>query len=138
MPGLPLSVWPLVALLCSLVANGLLGWGYLAGRDQQAALQERVQTVAQERDSALAGAQACSDGVQRLQALAESRAKEAVAARKQAAQAAADHARRADEVLAAPPAVPGDDCASARVRIGRWLRQRGSFSRRHENDEGAR
>lgn len=124
MPGLPLSAWPLVALLCSLVANGLLGWGYLAGRDKLAALQERVQAVAQERDSALAGAQACSDGVARLQAQAERREREAAAARRQAAQAAADHARRADEVLAAPPAVPGDDCASARVRIGRWLKGR--------------
>ena len=121
---MPLSAWPLAALLCSLVMNGLLGWGYLAGRDKQAALQERVQAVAQERDSALAGAQACSDGVQRLQALAESRAREAAAARKLAAQAAADHARRADAVLAAPPAVPGDDCASARVRVGDWLKGR--------------
>lgn len=121
---MPLSAWPLAALLCSLVMNGLLGWGYLAGRDKQAALQERVQAVAQERDSALAGAQACSDGVQRLQALAESRAREAAAARKLAAQAAADHARRADAVLAAPPAVPGNDCASARVRVGDWLKGR--------------
>ena len=46
---MPLSAWPLVALLCSLVANGLLGWGYLAGRDQQAALQERVHDVASHR-----------------------------------------------------------------------------------------
>lgn len=121
--GLPFS-WPLVALLCSLVMNGLLGWGYLAGRDKLAALQERVQAVAQERDSALASAQACSDGVQRLQALAESRAREAAAARRQAAQAAADHARRADEVLAAPPAVPGDDCASAKARVQNWLKAR--------------
>ena len=124
MPGLPLSAWPLVALLCSLVANGLLGWGYLDGRDKLAAFQERVQAVSQERDAALAGAQACSDGVQRLQALAESRAKEAAAARKLAAQAAADHARRADEVLAAPPAVLGDDCASAKARIRQWLEGR--------------
>ena len=104
--------------------NGLLGWGYLAGRDKLAALQERVQAVAQERDSALAGAQACSDGVARLQAQAERREREAAAARRQAAQAAAEHARRADAVLAAPPAVPGDDCASARVRVGQWLKER--------------
>lgn len=121
--GLPIS-WPLVALACSLLCNGLLSWGYLDGRDKLTALQERAQAVAVERDHALQSAQACSDGVARLQALAESRAKEAVAARQQAAQAAADHARRADEVLAAPPAVPGDDCASARVRIGRWLKGR--------------
>lgn len=121
---MPLSAWPLVALLCSLVANGLLGWGYLAGRDKLAAFQERVQAVSQERDAALASAQACSDGVARLQALAESRAKEAAAARKLAAQAAADHARRADEVLAAPPAVPGDDCASAKARVADWLQRR--------------
>ena len=124
MPSLPLSVWPLAALLCSLVMNGLLGWGYLAGRDKLAALQERVQAVAQEREAALAGAHACSDGVARLQELAESRAKEAAAARKLAAQAAADHARRADEVLAAPPAVPGDDCASAKARVAGWLKGR--------------
>lgn len=124
MPGLPLSVWPLAALLCSLVANGLLGWGYLDGRDKQAALQTQIAAITSERDHALQSAQVCSEGVARLQALAESRAKEAAAARRQAAQAAADHARRADEVLAAPPAVPGDDCASARVRIGRWLKGR--------------
>lgn len=121
--GLPIS-WPLVALACSLLCNGLLGWGYLDGRDKLTALQERAQAVKQERDAALAGAQACSDGVQRLQALAESRAKEAVAARKQAAQAAAEHARRADEVLAAPPAVLGDDCASAKARVADWLKGR--------------
>lgn len=122
---MPLSAWPLVALLCSLVANGLLGWGYLAGRDKLAALQERVQAVSQERDAALASAQVCSDSVARLQALAESRAREAAAARRQAAQAAADHARRADEVLDAPPAVPGDDYASARHRVDAWLNERG-------------
>lgn len=121
--GLPIS-WPLVALLCSLVANGLLGWGYLDGRDKLTALQERAQAVAVERDHALQSAQACSDGVARLQALAERREREAAAARRQAAQAAADHARRADAVLAAPPAVPGDDCASARVRVGDWLKGR--------------
>ena len=78
----------------------------------------------QERDAALAGAQACSDGVQRLQALAESRAREAAAARKLAAQAALQHAARADAVLAAPPAVPGDDCASAKARVADWLQRR--------------
>lgn len=121
--GLPIS-WPLVAFLCSLLCNGLLGWGFLAGRDELAALQERAQAVAVERDHALQSAQACSDGVARLQALAERREREAAAARRQAAQAAAEHARQADAVLSAPPAVPGDDCASARVRVGDWLKGR--------------
>lgn len=122
---MPLAASPAaVALAVSLCINAALGWLWLAVRDDVAAGKARIEAVQQERDVALITAQACSDGVQRLQALAESRAKEAAAARRQAAQTAADHARRADEVLAAPPAVPGDDCASARVRIGRWLKGR--------------
>lgn len=122
---MPLAASPVaVALAVSLCINAALGWLWLAARDDVAAGESRIEAVQQERDVALITAQACSDGVQRLQALAESRAKEAAAARRQAAQTAADHARRADEVLAAPPAVPGDDCASARVRIGRWLKGR--------------
>ena len=113
-----------VALAASLAANAALGWLWLDARDNVADARARIEAVQGERDAAQAAGQACSDGVQRLQALTESRAREAAAARRQAAQAAADHARRADAVLSAPPAVPGDDCASAKARVADWLQRR--------------
>ena len=115
---------PIYLLAASVALNAALGvaWRHASGQAQ--ALQAQIAAVQGERDHALQAAQACRDGVQRLQALAESRAREAAAARRQAAQTAAEHARRADAALAAPPAVPGDDCASARVRVGQWLKGR--------------
>lgn len=34
------------------------------------------------------------------------------------------HSKRADDLLKRPPAVPGDDCASAKVRAHDWLEAR--------------
>lgn len=48
-------------------------------------------------------------------------AAEAIAKAQKDAQAAQ---RRADEILKRPPAVPGDDCASAKVRAHAWLEGR--------------
>lgn len=115
---------PVYLLAASVAINAALGVAWRRAGDHARELQAQIAAVTGERDHALQSAQACSDGVQRLQALAESRAREAAAARQQAAQAAAEHARRADAVLSAPPAVPGDDCASARVRVGDWLKGR--------------
>ena len=108
---------PVYLLAASVAINAALGVAWRRAGDHARELQAQIAAVTGERDHALQSAQACSDGVQRLQALAESRAREAAAARQQAAQAAAEHARRAD-------AVPGDDCASARVRVGDWLKGR--------------
>lgn len=117
----PIHVYLLAA---SVALNAALGVAWQRAGNHARELQAQIAAVQGERDHALQTAQACSDGVQRLQALAESRAREAAAARRQAAQTAAEHARRADAALAAPPAVPGDDCASARVRVGQWLKGR--------------
>lgn len=115
---------PVYLLAASVAINAALGVAWRRAGNHARELQAQIATVQSERDHALQSAQACSDGVARLQALAERREREAAAARRQAAQAAAEHARRADAVLSAPPAVPGDDCASARVRVGDWLKGR--------------
>lgn len=115
---------PIYLLAASVALNAALGVAWRRAGNHEHELQAQIAAVQSERDHALQSAQACSDGVARLQALAERREREAAAARRQAAQAAADHARRADAVLSAPPAVPGDDCASARVRVGDWLKGR--------------
>ena len=62
-----------------------------------------------------------------LDALARE-AKERVDAAQKALEAAQKdaqrHAKRADDLLKRPPAVPGDDCASAKVRAHDWLEAR--------------
>ena len=77
-----------------------------------------------ERQAMAAQAAMCREAVTQL----EAQAKERDAAAKKAladAQAQADkHARRADALLRKPAAVPGDDCASARVRAREWLEAR--------------
>jgi hypothetical protein len=115
---------PVYLLAASVAINAALGVAWQRAGNHARELQAQIAAVTGERDHALQTARACSDGVARLQALAESRAREAAAARKLAAQAAADHARRADAVLSAPPAVPGDDCASAKARVAAWLQRR--------------
>ena len=113
-----------VALAASLCANAALGWLWLAERDDVAEAHARIEAVQQELGTAQAAGQACSAGVQRLEKLAEARAQEAAQARRQAQAKARQHAARADAVLAEPPAVPGDDCASARARVRGWLEGR--------------
>lgn len=104
-----------ILLVISLALNALSGWGYLHERD-------RATEATQAAVTARAAADQCTQGVERLQALADQRAREAVEARQQAAQQAAELATQADAELATPPAVPGDACASAQARIDVWKR----------------
>ena len=52
------------------------------------------------------------------------RAIEAQAARAEAAAQARTHHQKADAILATPPAVPGNDCRSAQLRVDNWLKGR--------------
>ncbi|SFF14625.1 hypothetical protein [Paracidovorax wautersii] len=111
-------------LLASLIANAALVWGYLGERDEAIAARGDVSAKSQELAGVRGAAQACSTEVGRLSDLADKRLLEASAARREAAARAAGHARRADQILAAPPPVPGDPCASAQVRVDGWLKGR--------------
>lgn len=102
-----------ILLAVSIALNALTSWGYLRQRDKAT---EATQSAA----TARAAADQCSQGVERLQALADQRAREAEVARQQAAQQAAELDAQADAELAMPPAVPGDACKSAQTRIDLW------------------
>jgi len=112
------------ALIASAALNLLAGWAYLGQRDTITTLRTEAKTQKRDLDAARADASACSDATDDLRALADQRAKEADAARAQARKASATRAKRADAILATPPAVPGDDCASARVRVDQWVKGR--------------
>jgi hypothetical protein len=108
----------LAALLAaSVLVNIGLGRAWLAARDDAA-------TAIGQRDTARADASACSDATDDLRALADQRAIEAQAARAEAAAQARTHQQKADAILATPPAVPGDDCRSAQLRVDNWLKGR--------------
>lgn len=115
-----------IALAAGLVlGNLLLGWAWLSARDQATAARADLVSMQQQRDGAREAASVCSDAVQDLRDLADRRKSEADAARATAASKAQAHERRADEILATPPAVPGDVCASAQHQVDSWLKGRG-------------
>lgn len=113
-----------LALLASLLGNVLLTRAYLGQRDTATAARASVGEMTQQRDGARDLAAACSDAVDDLRELADRRKKEGEAARTSAAAQARKHEQRADEILAAPPAFPGDTCASAQHRVDNWLQGR--------------
>ncbi len=116
---------PLQILLVVLVAsNALTGWAWLGERD--AATTARAETLAmqQQRNGIRSAASACSVGVEQLAVAAEQRATAAAPARQAAASRAAAHNQKADTILAAPAAVPGDACASAQARVDEWIKGR--------------
>ena len=119
-PGAPIF-W---ALALSLALNAALGLAYLGQRDKTTEAQSAVTAMEQQRDGARAAASACSDAVEDLRTVADQRAAEAKAARAEAAAKARWHNKKADDILATPAAVPGDDCRSAQVRVADWIKGR--------------
>lgn len=107
----------MVALGISVAGNAALGWAWVGAR-------ERAATSILQRDDARAAASACSDATEDLRDLADKRAAEAKRAQALARIAATEHQQAANTILSTPPAVPGDACASAQVRIDGWLRGR--------------
>lgn len=113
-----------LALLASLLGNALLARAYLGQRDAATTARASVGEMTQQRDGARDLAAACSDAVDDLRELADRRKREGEAARTSAAAQARVHERRADEILATLPTVPGDACASAQHRVDSWLQGR--------------
>ena len=104
-------------LAISLAANVGLGWVYLDARDDVVAAQKDTQAAKDAADT-------CSTAVDQLQIKAAANAKK-FAKDLKAAQARADTGdKKADEILATPATVPGDDCKSAQDRVDTWLKGR--------------
>lgn len=106
-----------IILAISLAANIAFGWAYLGQRDA-------ATTSAVHEQHAVGVALGCSQAVEALDEQAEKRraaaAPKIAAARVQAK--AAD--KRADVILATPPAVPGNDCSSAQARVDEWWQRK--------------
>ncbi|AGU51517.1 hypothetical protein VAPA_1c44440 [Variovorax paradoxus B4] len=107
----------LLALGLSVAGNAALGWAWVGAR-------EKAATTVVERDSARSAASACSDATEDLRDLADKRGAEAKKAQAAARNAATGRQQAAHTILSTPPAVPGDACASARVRVDTWLKGR--------------
>ncbi|MDP9902601.1 hypothetical protein [Variovorax ginsengisoli] len=110
----PLIMGLAIALAVSVAGNASIGWAWLGARDDLA-------TATVERDNARSAATACSDATEDLRELADKRGAEAKVAQAAARRAAKAKGDRANLILTTPPALRGDDCGSARVRIDDWL-----------------
>ena len=119
-----LTVIALAVAVLSVAGNVGQAWLYLGLRDDLATAHALADQRQRELDQAQATALACGNAVDNLHALAQQREHEAATARVAAAAQARAAAQRADTILAAPAAVPGNDCASAQVRVGAWLESR--------------
>jgi len=106
-----------IILAISLAANAALGWAYLGQRDNttMAKVEER---------QAVGVALECSKGTEELAAKAEQRRQQAAPKVQAARKSAAQHNRKADQILATSPAVPGDACASAQAVVDDWWEKR--------------
>lgn len=107
----------IIALAISLAINAALGWAYLGQRD--------AATVATTETKQADGvAQACTEGVKTLGTQAKKRHADAAPKIEEARQQAEAHDKVADQILATPPSVPGDECKSAQaVRDAWWERK---------------
>lgn len=105
-----------ILLAISLVANAFFGHAYLGKRDEATTHAVREQQVT-------AVALDCSKGTEQLETKAEERAQEAAPKREAARQQAEQRNRKADVILATPPAKPGDACASAQAMLNDWWEQ---------------
>lgn len=106
------------AIALSVAANAALGWAWIGTRHELA-------KAVSERDATRALASACSDATDDLRNLADERAATARKAQASARGAAAAREELAHTILSTPAALAGDDCGSARVRVDRWLIERG-------------
>lgn len=107
----------LLVLALSLVGN-LAQWHLYAKQVARTAIAEDRQA------NATGVATVCSASVETLDTTAKDRAaaaKPKIAAARQATVAAGVAAQ---QLLTSPPAVPGDDCASAQASVDAWLQSR--------------
>ncbi len=107
----------MAALGISLAGNAALGWAWVGAR-------ERAATSVLQRDDARAAASACSDATEDLRDLADKRSAEAKKVQAMARADAGGRQQAAHTILSTRPAVPGNACASAQVRVDGWLRGR--------------
>lgn len=110
----------LAACALSLVINFVAIRELLQQRDEITLAGADLATAQADTTLARAAAEACSASVEHLQRAAAEQETQLAAARAAAVSQAQARNARADAVLASPPPVPGDVCASASERFATW------------------
>lgn len=113
-----------IGLVVSLLGNALQGYAYLQQRDALTESRTTLTHAAGDTALARAAADSCSASVEGLGTAAAVQAGLATQAREFALTLAGKHAAAADKILSTPPAVPGNDCASAQARVADLLASR--------------
>ena len=113
-----------VGLAASLAGNALQGYVYLQQRDALTEARTTLTRAAGETDTARAAANSCNASITALETTATVQAALGTQAREFAIKLAGKHAAAADKILSTPPAVPGNDCASAQARVADLLSAR--------------
>lgn len=114
---LDLQLIVLIVLVLSLLGNLYLWHSRAAEHDARTAAETKV-TVAN------AETQACNDSVTQLEREAKDRAAENAKLRKEAQDRRRAQESLAQQILATPATVPGNDCQSAGDRVRNWLKAR--------------
>lgn len=113
-----------IALLLSAICNVVQGYVYLQQRDALTEARTTLNHAADETANALWAANSCSASITALETAATVQAALGTQAREFAIKLAGKHAAAADKILSTPPAVPGNDCASAQARVADLLAAR--------------
>ncbi len=105
------------ALAVALITATAMGHAWLGARDDLARQGEQMTNTTN-------AATACSDSIDKLLLVSQRRKAEDAPKIAAAAASAAAGDKRADEILAAAPADPADDCKSAQAQVDKWLQGR--------------
>nr|WP_315540218.1 hypothetical protein [uncultured Comamonas sp.] len=123
-PEIKILTLAVVALAASLAGNAIQGYGYLQQRDALTEARTTLTHAAGETATAQAAANSCSASIEALSTAAAVQAALGTQAREFANTLAGKHSAAADKILSTPPAVPGNDCASAQARVADLLAAR--------------
>lgn len=123
-PEIKILTLAVVGLAASLVGNALQGYVYLQQRDALTEARTTLIHAAETTDLAQREANSCSASITALETTATVQAALGAQAREFAIKLAGKHAAAADKILSTPPAVPGNDCASAQARVADLLAAR--------------
>jgi uncharacterized protein HemX len=107
----------LIVLALSIAGNALLWHQVTKEHDARTAAETKFDTQVKET-------QACNDSVTRLEQEAKDRDAENTKLRQEAQNRRRAQEALAQQILSTPPAIPGDDCGSAKKRIADWLKGR--------------
>jgi hypothetical protein len=107
----------LIVLAASLLANAVLYKAWRGAHDEFVKAQSQFEDQREQTAT-------CNKSIDKLEADARDRATENTKLRQEAQNRRRAQESLAQQILATPATVPGDDCKSARDRVANWLKAR--------------